>query len=102
MPLKVLAAFLGNAELFVSNSTGPLHIAAATGTPVIAFYPPILACSPRRWGPLSDRKAVFMADNVVCPRCKGGPCQGNDCMDQIKVGEVLNAARNLISRKERS
>lgn len=102
MSLKVLAALIGRAQLFVSNSTGPLHIAAAVGTPVIAFYPPIRECSPRRWGPLSEHQIVFTADNVTCPRCHGGPCQGNDCMDQIKVGDVLVAARALLALKEQS
>ncbi len=102
MPLKDLAAFIGAAQLFVSNSTGPLHIAAAVGTPVIAFYPPIRECSARRWGPLAYVKTIFTADNALCRRCKGGPCQGNDCMDQIKVANVLQAARSLLMSKEGS
>lgn len=100
LSLKELAAFLGFAELLVSNSTGPLHIAAAVGTPVVAFYPPIRECSPRRWGPLCQKKAVFTADNALCPRCKGGPCQGNDCMDQIKVDDVMQATRTLLVSEE--
>ncbi|HTY35986.1 MAG TPA: glycosyltransferase family 9 protein [Bacteroidota bacterium] len=102
MPLKVLAAFIGRAHLFVSNSTGPLHIAAAVGTPVIAFYPPIRECSPRRWGPLTDDQVVFTAVSSLCPRCNGGPCQGNDCMEQISVEDVLGAAHTLLTPKERS
>lgn len=102
MPLKDLAAFIGEARLFVSNSTGPLHIAAAMGTPVIAFYPPIRECSARRWGPLAAVKTIFTADKGLCERCKGGACQGNDCMEQIKVADVLEAARSLLVSKERS
>jgi heptosyltransferase-3 len=100
LSLKELAAFIGLAKLFVSNSTGPLHIAAAVGTPVIAFYPPIQECSPRRWGPLTEKKLVFTADNALCERCKGGPCQGNDCMDQIRVESVVLAVRKLLSEQE--
>ena len=96
LALKELGALVASAKLFVSNSTGPLHIAAAVGTPVIAFYPPIRECSPRRWGPLADKQVVFTADRAKCPRCKGGPCQGNDCMDQIKVADVLRAASSLL------
>ncbi|HCA81178.1 MAG TPA: ADP-heptose--LPS heptosyltransferase [Bacteroidetes bacterium] len=96
--LKQLAAFLTLPKAFVSNSTGPLHIAAAVGTPVVAMYPPIRECSPRRWGPLTDKKIVFTADNTRCPRCKGGPCQGNDCMDQITVDDVLSAVRESAAR----
>lgn len=93
--LKELAAFLTLPKVFVSNSTGPLHIAAAVGTPVVAFYPPIRECSPTRWGPLTEKKVVFTADSASCPRCKGGPCQGNDCMDQISVESVLAAVRGF-------
>jgi heptosyltransferase-3 len=101
LSLKELAAFIGSARLFVSNSTGPLHIAAAVGTPVIAFYPPIQECSPRRWGPLTEKKIVFTADNDLCELCKGGPCQGNDCMNQITVDQVLQAARKFLSEGEK-
>jgi heptosyltransferase-3 len=97
LSLMELAAFLRPAQLFVSNSTGPLHIAAAVGVPVIAFYPPIRECSPTRWGPLAKKKAVFVADNRACVRCRGGECQGNDCMAQITVEEALRAARGLIA-----
>jgi lipopolysaccharide heptosyltransferase II len=97
LSLMELAAFLRSAALFVSNSTGPLHIAAAVGVPVIAFYPPIRECGPKRWGPLTRKKIVFVADNRACARCRGGACQGNDCMDQITVEQVLHAARGLIA-----
>ena len=102
LSLKELAAFISLARLFVSNSTGPLHIAAAVGVPVIAFYPPIRECSPRRWGPLAEQKAVFVADNALCKRCNGGPCQGDDCMDQITVEQVLAAARKFIFPGEKN
>ena len=96
MDLLTLAALLSTVSLFVSNSTGPLHIAAAVGVPVIAFYPPIIQCSPRRWGPLAERKVIFEADAAKCPRCHGGACQGSDCMDLITVEEVAEAARGLL------
>jgi heptosyltransferase III len=94
--LKEFAAFIQTAKLFVANSTGPLHIAAAVGTPVIGFYPPVPVMSPKRWGPLTDKKTVFVPDPALCPRCKGGECRGNDCMDQISVHQVLEAATKLI------
>jgi heptosyltransferase-3 len=99
--LKEFAAFLSCANLFVGNSSGPLHIAAAVGTPVIGFYPDIVACSPKRWGPLSDKKVVFVPDRTKCPLCKGGDCQSSVCMDQIEVSQVMSAVRSLISSREK-
>lgn len=94
--LLELGALLKRASVFVSNSTGPLHIASAVGTPVIGFYPPIIQCSPVRWGPYTDKKKVFTADNVVCSLCKGEPCRSNVCMEQISVEQVLNTIKQFI------
>ncbi len=93
------AAFVKLSDLFISNSTGPLHIAAAVGTPVIGFYPPILACSPSRWGPVTKRKIVFVPDRTQCTLCRGGECRGNVCMDQIQVANVISAVRTLIPKR---
>lgn len=96
--LDELALFLQRARLFVSNSTGPLHIAAALGIPVIAFYPPIRACGSRRWGPIAARKIIFEPRAADCPRCKGSKCQGDDCMRLISVEEVRRAALQLLEQ----
>ncbi|MBI3004626.1 MAG: glycosyltransferase family 9 protein [Ignavibacteriales bacterium] len=95
--LRELAAFISFAGLFVANSTGPLHIAAAVGTPVIGFYPDIPACSVKRWGPLSEQKKIFVPDRSKCPLCQGGDCRSNICMEQIAVDNVVEAVRELIS-----
>ena len=73
LSLKEFAAFIQTAKLFVANSTGPLHIAAAVQTPVIGFYPPVPVISPKRWGPLTEKKIIFVPDPAQCSRCKGGP-----------------------------
>lgn len=99
--LKTLAAVLERADVFVANSTGPLHIAAATGVPVVAFYPPIAQCSSRRWGPLSEKKVIFEPSASDCPVCRGGECRGNDCMDLITVESVLEAVEKLLAQSRR-
>jgi len=94
--LKEFAAFIQTAKLFVANSTGPLHIAAAAGVPVIGLYAPVHVMSPKRWGPLTDKKVIFVPDSAQCPLCKGGECRGNVCMEQITVRQVLQASLNLL------
>ncbi len=94
--LKEFAAFIHTAKVFVANSTGPLHLAAAIGVPVVAFYPPVPVMSPTRWGPMTDKKAIFVPDPSKCTKCGGKQCRGNDCMDQITVDAVYNAVMEFI------
>ena len=100
LSLKEFAAFIQTAKLFVANSTGPLHIAAAVGTPVIGFYAPVHVMSPKRWGPLTDKKVIFVPDPALCSQCKGGECIGNKCMEQIEVDQVMESAVKLITGNE--
>jgi heptosyltransferase-2 len=95
--LREFAALIQTAKLFVANSTGPLHLAAVVGTPVIGFYPPLKVMSPKRWGPLTEKKVIFVPDLAQCPRCNDGDCRGNTCMDQITPEQVVNAAEKLLS-----
>jgi heptosyltransferase-3 len=97
LELREFAAFIESAKIFIANSTGPLHISAAVGTPVIGFYPPVRVMSPERWGPLTSRKKIFIPDPKNCPRCKGGRCRGNDCMEQIEVRDVVEAVLKTAS-----
>ncbi|MCX7984668.1 MAG: glycosyltransferase family 9 protein [Bacteroidetes bacterium] len=96
LSLREFAAFLKTAQCVVANSTGPLHLAAAVGTPVVGFYPPVKVMSPVRWGPLTLKKRIFVPDPSRCSRCNGRMCRGNDCMDQIEVNDVVTAVGELL------
>jgi len=97
LSVKELAALFRRADLFVSNSTGPLHLAAAVGTPVVGLYPQATAMSQQRWGPYARNKRVFTpAMPITCEKCArrtGDPCL---CMASISVEEVFAAACGLL------
>ncbi|MBC7186040.1 MAG: glycosyltransferase family 9 protein [Calditrichaeota bacterium] len=94
--LKELAALLGEADLVVSNSTGPLHLAVAVGTEVIGFYCRIRACAPERWGPYGRPDSVLTPEVEPCERCTGARCPDWDCMSSISVEQALAlAARKM-------
>ena len=59
LPLRAFAALLARADLFVSASTGPMHLAAAGGASTLSLFPPVRAMSPLRWGPRGNRHAVL-------------------------------------------
>lgn len=97
LTLPELTALLGTARLLVANSTGPVHLAAALGTPVVGLYPQHAPMSARRWGPWTDRKAVFVPrKDPVCRDCRGGR-DSCPCMDSITPQEVAAAALRLLA-----
>ena len=82
-------ALLSKADLFISNSTGPLHIAAAVGVPVIGLYPNNKPMTPVRWAPLTDKKIILT------------PKDGSDNLSLIPVEEVLKSIRKLFPEEPR-
>ncbi len=86
--LDELTALIGRSFLFISNSTGPIHIAAALGKYTIGFYPKISACSARRWGPYSE-KAVIFEPEIDCSNCTREQCTRLDCMNTIQVTKIF-------------
>lgn len=101
LSLKEYAALAVRSVLFVGNSTGPLHIAAAVDTPVVALYPQVTPMSPNRWGPYTDRKIVLVPKNkpADCHACarRIPPGSSCECMDSITVDEVFEAVKKMIS-----
>lgn len=97
LSLKELAALIQSAQLFVSNSTGPLHVASALGVPVIGLYPQHTPMSARRWGPYTDKKAVFTPQKPLdCTDCSGKRGEPCACMESITPDNVLEAAVGLL------
>ncbi len=94
--LKELAALLRRADLVISNSTGPLHLAVAVGTDVIGLYCRMRACGPERWGPYGRPDSVLTPEVAQCDRCPGPQCPHWDCMAAISVDSAFSlAARKL-------
>lgn len=86
--LSELIALISMCSIFMSNSTGPIHIAAALGKYTFGFYPNLLACSAKRWGPYTDKKVIFTPDKT-CSDCRREQCSSDDCMNTIKVTDVF-------------
>lgn len=92
LTLLELAGLLRRAALFVGNSTGPLHLAVMTKTPVMAFYPPLAACRPERWGPYGHRDDVLMSQTEECFRCRKSHERVCPCMRNISVAAAVRQA----------
>lgn len=96
LTLKELAALLEKSELLISNDSGPVHIAASVGVPVVVIFGRNEAgLSPRRWHPRGE-KNIILHKKVGCNKCLAHRCQlGFKCLKAITVKEVLDAAEKI-------
>jgi heptosyltransferase-2 len=96
--LGELAALFKNASLVISNDSGPGHVAAGVGTPVISIFGRNQkGLSPVRWRPLGD-KAIAIHKDVGCIECLAHNCKKDFlCLKAISVEEVFEEAERLLN-----
>jgi lipopolysaccharide heptosyltransferase II len=87
------AALMRRCDLFISNDTGPLHMAAAMGTPTIGLFGPN---SPTRYAPVGKNnrsifKGVHCSPCIQIHRGRIDDCSDGICVKQITVDEVWDA-----------
>ena len=83
--LAGLTAVIGAADGLVASGTGPLHMGAALGRPVLGLFPPIKPIDPARWGALGAQANNLCADQR-CTTCTG--VERCTCMQAISAGQV--------------
>lgn len=97
--IRETMAILNSLDLFVSNDTGPMHIAVALGCPTIALFGP---SNPIRYGPWGG-KTKIITQHLSCSPCRqqvdtcwqvGRDTQ--ECMKRIEVVEVFQEAKSFI------
>lgn len=88
-----LASVLKRCQLFISNDSGPVHIASALGVPVISIFGRSQkGLGPKRWGPLGEKNKVLHKE-VGCIECLAHNCLKNfECLKAITVDDVLKTA----------
>ena len=99
LPGREFCRLIHCVDLVITIDTGPLHVACATGTPLIALYGP----SPRRFtGPWGENTLAIQKD-LECSPCQGQSirCTRNICMEQILPSEVLQAAQQLVYKSRK-
>jgi ADP-heptose:LPS heptosyltransferase len=91
LSLKETGGLIRSSRLFIGSDTGPLHMAVALGTPVVALFG---APDPRRTGPWRRPEAVLV-HAVPCSPCRRRECNvaGHPCMRDLEVSTVFERAR---------
>jgi lipopolysaccharide heptosyltransferase I len=89
-----LAVLMREAALVVSGDTGPLHIAAAMGTPLVGLYGPTW---PERNGPWDPQDVVISRASVCVCHHKRQCLRGAPCINEIALDEVVAASARRLS-----
>ncbi len=92
--IKQLAALIEKCALFIGNDTGPMHIAVAMGTPVIALFGPD---NPHRTGPYGMKNKILYHE-LSCSPCIRNPTCGGEytCLKLITVQDVMQTAESML------
>ncbi|MFL6279769.1 MAG: glycosyltransferase family 9 protein [Vicinamibacterales bacterium] len=103
--LLTLAGLTERLDLLVTGDTGPMHLAVAVGTPVVAVFGP---SDPARYGPRGPLDRVVRVDLPCSPcnriRLPPARCVGHtpDCLEFVTVNDVFSAAVSVLERSVRS
>jgi heptosyltransferase-2 len=98
LPLDALAAAIARVQLLIACDSGPVHLATAVGTPVLALFGPT---SVARWGPPPPGRALSLG--LSCSPCSnhGGdycPEGHHRCLADLAPQAVLAVAREMLRR----
>jgi heptosyltransferase-2 len=91
-PLET-AEMMKHCKLVISNDTGPMHLAYAVGTPLIAIF------SSRDYAgnwfpPENGKNIVFRNNDVYCAKCFSEEVNGNKCLREIKPGRIIEKIKS--------
>ena len=93
--LRELAYLCKKATVVISTDSGPMHLAAVLGTPVVALFGPT---APWRTGPYGNIHRVIRAHSDCSP-CFQRTCDKVDCMSAIEVEEVFRAVVEQLDKE---
>ena len=91
-----LAAVLAGARTVVVGNTGPAHLAAAVGVPVVSLFAPVVP--PERWAPYGVRRILLGDQAAPCrgTRARTCPVPGHPCLDSVRGEDVVAAVARMV------
>ncbi|BCW51730.1 glycosyltransferase family 9 protein [Arthrobacter sp. StoSoilB13] len=94
--LRTLAAVLAGAAVVVTGNTGPAHLAAAVGTPVVCLFSPVVPAI--RWAPYGVPMELLGDQEAACrnTRARICPVPGHPCLSSVTPEQVLEAVERLL------
>jgi lipopolysaccharide heptosyltransferase II len=98
--IGTLAAVLERAALAMGPDSGPLHLAAAVGTPTVALFGPADPDEFRPWGPA--QRHIVLTSDIGCRPCRildwnGDSLENHPCVREIRAERVVEAAHRALA-----
>lgn len=89
------AAVLDGASAIVVANTGPAHLAAAVGTPVVSLFAPVIPAV--RWAPYRVRHVLLGDQQAACrgTRARECPAPGHPCLTSVEPADVVAAVEEM-------
>jgi ADP-heptose:LPS heptosyltransferase len=98
LDFPAFCALVQAADAVVTNNTGPMHMAAALGTPVVALF--ALTNPPEQWGPWKVPHRMLWHE-VPCRLCYSRVCPTtHDCLREVRPRQVVEAVADLLAGSE--
>jgi lipopolysaccharide heptosyltransferase II len=96
--LAELRALISRSRLFIGGDTGPLHIAATTGTPVVGLYGPTPSARSAPWRSPAARTISLEVEGLPCRPCEQRVCEPGDfrCLTRLTADRVVAAAESVL------
>jgi ADP-heptose:LPS heptosyltransferase len=93
--LSTLAGVLAAADVVVVGNTGPAHLAAAVGAPVVSLFAPVVPAV--RWAPYGERVTVLGDQEAPCrdSRARVCPVPGHPCLASVTPDDIVAALDGL-------
>lgn len=90
-----LARVIGDAATIVVGNTGPAHLAAAVGTPVVDLFAPVVPAV--RWRPWMVDHVLLGEQQIMCAGCRARTCPvpGHPCLAAVRPADVVTAVSQL-------
>ena len=88
-------ALIEVSDAYVGVDSGPMHIAAFAGTPVVALFGPT---DPAKVGPYGTGHRVIQHSDLDCLTCRKRTCEDHRCLDQITPEQVLAETLNVLAK----
>jgi ADP-heptose:LPS heptosyltransferase len=99
--LAELAGVLAGADAVIVGNTGPAHLAAAVGTPVVSLFSPVVPAV--RWAPYRVPTVLLGDQDAQCrsTRARECPLPGHPCLTTVTAEDVVAAVNELLDGRPR-